>query len=169
MADDTPKSEQPGAAPARPKLWVTILGVLLATLIAGGAGGGAGIYLTSFVEKLVEAKAAEQPAKEPPALRYSGDLVLERLDPVVTNLAEPDDTWIRMEASIVFPNGALPDPHVTVAEIRQDILAYTRTIALDQLEGPSALQHLREDLNERVAIRTGGLVRELIVETLVLQ
>jgi flagellar FliL protein len=169
MADDAQKTEQAGAAPARPKLWVTIAGILLVTLIAGGAGGGAGIYLTSLVQKLVEAKAAEQPPKELPALRYSGDLVLEKLDPVVTNLAEPSDTWIRMETSIVFPNGALPDPHVTAAEIRQDILAYVRTISVDQLEGPSALQHLREDLNERVAVRTSGLVRELIIETLVLQ
>jgi flagellar FliL protein len=168
MADDTQKTEQAAAA-ARPRLWVTIIGILLVTLIAGGAGGGAGLYLTSFIQKLVEAKAAEQPPKELPPLRYSGDLVLEKLDPVVTNLAEPSDTWIRMETSIVFPNGALPDPHVTAAEIRQDILAYIRTMNVDQLEGPSALQHLREDLNERVAIRTSGLVRELIIETLVLQ
>ena len=44
-----------------------------------------------------------------------------------------------------------------------------RTVTLRQIEGASGLQHLREDLNERVALRTKGQVRELIVEMLVVQ
>ena len=48
-------------------------------------------------------------------------------------------------------------------------LAYLRTLSMAQIEGASGLQHLREDLNERVAIRTKGAVRELIVESLVVQ
>ena len=87
----------------------------------------------------------------------------------VTNLAEPADAWVRIESSIVFKTGALPNPDVTLAEIRADAVAYLRTMSLAQIEGASGLQHLREDLNERVAIRTKGAVRELIVESLVVQ
>ena len=61
------------------------------------------------------------------------------------------------------------DPKVMAAEIRQDIVAYARTLTLAQLEGASALQHLREDLNERVVTRTNGQVSELIIETMVVQ
>src|SRR5690606_18823632 len=104
-----------------------------------------------------------------PALKYDGDMVLQSLKPVIANLGDPTDTWLRLETAIVFENGALPDPHVTAADIEQDIVAYARTVTMEQLAGPSALQHLREDLNERVAVRTNGLVTELIITTLVVQ
>ena len=70
---------------------------------------------------------------------------------------------------MVFKTGSVPNPDVALAEIRSDIVAYLRTLSMRQLEGPSGLQHLREDLNERVALRTKGQVRELIVEMLVVQ
>ncbi len=165
---DKPEEPQP-APPPRRNIAATIAALLLVTLIAGGAGGGLGLYIASAVEEIVAARANAAPAKEAPAIEYSGDLVLQPIDAVVTNLAEPSDTWIRLETSIVFANGALPDPHVTAAEIRQDIVAYARTMPLRRLEGPSALLHLREDLNERVAVRTGGQVRELIIESMVVQ
>ena len=88
---------------------------------------------------------------------------------VVTNLADPSDVWIRLETAFVFPTGEMKNPEVTAAEIREDLVAYARTVKLVQLEGPSALQHLREDLNERVAVRTNGQVNELIIESLIVQ
>jgi flagellar FliL protein len=171
---EAPEEDAPEAAPAKPQggkrgLLLTIVAWLLVTLVAGGAGGGIGIYLADVIEKTVAAKIQAVPDKEAPELRYSGDVVLEPLEPIVTNLGDPSDTWIRLETAIVFPNGALPNPKVTAAEIRQDIVAYARTISIAQLEGPSALQHLREDLNERVAVRTDGLVSELVIETMVIQ
>ncbi len=39
-------------------------------------------------------------------------------------------------------------------------MAYLRTIPLSQLEGPSGLIHLREDLNERARMRSEGHVEE---------
>ena len=163
----------PAAAPAaEPKkkggLVMTIVAWLLVTLVAAGAGGGIGMYLADIIEKTVTAKMEAVPADKP-ELRYSGNMALEKIEPVITNLGSPSNTWIRLETAIVFPNGALSDPKVTAAEIRQDIVAYARTISLAQLEGPSALQHLREDLNERVATRTSGQVSELIIETMVVQ
>ena len=49
------------------------------------------------------------------------------------------------------------------------MLAFVRTLTLAQLQGASGLQHLREDLNERVAIRTDGHIHELMIEMLVIQ
>ena len=66
-------------------------------------------------------------------------------------------------------DNAIANPEATAAELRQDVVAYLRTINLSQLEGPSALQHLREDLNERATLRTGGQVSELIIQSLVVQ
>ena len=56
-----------------------------------------------------------------------------------------------------------------VAEIRQDIVGYLRTLSVAQIEGPSGLSHLREDLTERVQIRSNGQIRTFFIETLVVQ
>ncbi|GAB6844624.1 flagellar FliL protein [Methylorubrum rhodinum] len=149
------------------KGWIGAL--LLATLVAVGTGGGLGVYLLGNVEKSVDLKKREEADKAVKVLNYTGDLSLRRVGSAVTNLAEPADSWVRIESSIVFKTGTLPNPDVTLAEIRADAVAYLRTMSLAQIEGASGLQHLREDLNERVAIRTKGAVRELIVESLVVQ
>jgi flagellar protein FliL len=49
------------------------------------------------------------------------------------------------------------------------MLAYLRTLSLAQIQGPSGLLHLREDLNERVKMRSKGVVQELVLETLIVQ
>ncbi len=149
------------------KGWIGALA--LATLVAGGTGAGLGMYLVSSVEKSVDLKKREEADKAVKVLNYSGDLALRSVGSVVTNLAEPADSWIRLESSVVFKTGALQNPDVTLAEIRADVIAYLRTLSMAQIEGPSGLQHLREDLNERVALRSKGSVREIIVETLVVQ
>ena len=133
-----------------------ILPLAILTLLAAGLGGGVGIQLASTVEKSVSEKAKEKPP-EPDAepLRYaSKDTVMEALKPIVANLAAPSQTFVRIEASIIFKNGALPNAQIAAAQIRDDIMAHLRTLSLGQLEGPSGLLHLREDLNERARLRT---------------
>jgi flagellar protein FliL len=76
---------------------------------------------------------------------------------------------VRVEASMIFKNGDLPNPQIAAAEIRDDIMTYLRTLSLSQLEGPSGLLHLRDDLNERASMRTNGRVAELVLESLVVQ
>lgn len=148
----------------------SIVGIALVTIVAVALGAGLGMQTASEVEHSIEERAKAEPtAGQAPSSVYSGDAVLQNLDPVITNLASPAEVWIRLEAAIVFTKGSIENPAVTGAEIQQDILAYARTVKLAQLEGPSALQHLREDLNERVSVRTGGKVSELIIQSLVVQ
>lgn len=143
-------------------------GLLLSTVVAVGTGGMLGVYLLSTVEKAVDQKVRDEQAKAAPALNYTGDLSLRSVGSVVTNLAEPAESWVRIESSVVL-KGVVPNADVTLAEIRADLIAYLRTVSMAQIEGASGLQHLREDLNERVALRSKGAIRELIVETLVVQ
>src|SRR5271157_4863402 len=110
-------------------------------------------------------KPAEGAAAGPP----SEPSTLYDLPPIVTNLGAPQDTWIRLEASIVFDPKALPHPEAVAGKIGEDVLAYLRTTTLKQLEGPIGLQSVREDLNERAATRSDGKVRELVLRTLVVQ
>jgi len=147
--------------------WLAAL--LILTLLAGGTGAGLGVYLSDRVERAVNDRIEAEASAAVKLPRYTGDFNLTRLGPVIANLSAPADVWIRIETSIVYANNALERPDVTASEIRQDILAYVRTLTLEQLQGPSALQHLREDLNERAVLRSDGKVDEVIIETLVLQ
>lgn len=156
-----------GKAKGSGKGWIGALALM--TLVAVGTGGGLGTYLVSKVEKSVDLKKKDEEDKARKVLTYSGDLSLRSVGPLVTNLADSGDTWVRLEGAIVFKTGALPNPDATVAEIRQDVLAYLRTVSLAQIEGASGLQHLREDLAERVGLRTKGQVRDFIIETLIVQ
>lgn len=167
--DDAEQKPAEPAPPAGGKLR-TIIGIAVVTVVAAGLGAGLGMMTASEVERSVEARARVEPTEVGTSSSvYGGDAVLQNLDPVITNLASPSEVWIRLEAAIVFAKGAIENPAVTGAEIRQDILAYARTVKLAQLEGPSALQHLREDLNERVSLRSDGKVSELIIQSLVVQ
>jgi flagellar FliL protein len=149
-----------------------ILWAAMVTVVAGGMGVGLGMKTAATVAKAVAAEtaAAQQPAGDHvQSIKFTGDMVLKPIDAVVTNLASPSDTWIRLETAMVFKNGAIANPEVTAAELRQDMVAYARTITLAQLEGASALEHLREDLNERASLRTDGAVSEIVIQTLVVQ
>lgn len=142
--------------------------LVMLTLIALGVGSLSGIHLANTVKRLANAeKEAAQSASRP--LKYSGNTVIKTLEPVVANLSEPSDVWVRLETAIIFDNGTIENPDVMSGEIRQDMMAYVKTLTLAQIEGPSGLQHLREDLNERARVRADGRVRELLIETMIVQ
>jgi flagellar FliL protein len=162
----------PAAPPAsRGSLLKSGVGVLAITLIAVGGGVFLGRQTGAALERAIAERDARIAAAEDHSLtvKYSGDTVVKTVEPVITNLASPHDTWVRLETAMIFKNGALANPDVTAAQLRQDAVAYLRTLSLGQLEGPSALQHLREDLNERAALRSGGKVSELVIQTLIVQ
>ena len=69
----------------------------------------------------------------------------------------------RKERALQEANRAL------LGEIAEDIIGYLRTVPMSDLEGPSGFLHLREDLNDRARIRSGGKIRELIIQALVLE
>lgn len=166
--DKAAKPQTEGAAPK--KGGGALIAVLILTLLAGAGGGGLGYKMAGTMENVIEARiAAEPPKTEEKPLKFEGDLGVQDLKPVVVNLAAPSSTFVRIEGALIYKNGALPNPAATAAEVREDIMAYMRTISLSQLEGPSALQHLREDLNERAMVRGHGKVKELVLETLVVQ
>ena len=109
-------------------------------------------------------KAVETPASAP-----VGTATIVDLPPIVTNLGAPQDTWVRLEGSIIFDSKTLAHPEALAGQIGDDVLAYLRTVSLRQLEGPIGLENIRQDLNERAATRSGGKVRAFVIRTLVVQ
>jgi flagellar FliL protein len=110
-------------------------------------------------------KPVQSAASEPPAQPST----IVDLPPIVTNLGAPQDTWVRLEGSIIFDPKTLPHPEAVAGQIGDDVLAYLRTLSLHQLEGPIGLENIRQDLNERAATRSAGKVHAFVIRTLVVQ
>lgn len=151
-----------------------IMAILVLTVLAVLLGGGIGYLMSNSIKKNIarkEEQAAATNTKERPK-NYTDDIVLVQLEPITTNLMTPDSVFIKIESTLVVPKEVGSDKNlmaVLSAEISQDLLTFMRTVTLAQLQGPSGLQNLREDLSDRVAIRSEGKVRELILETVVIQ
>ncbi|MDR3462900.1 MAG: flagellar basal body-associated FliL family protein [Beijerinckiaceae bacterium] len=141
---------------------------LVGLTVLGAAGGG--LVGTMIIAKVRGSMAAAPPPSAAPAKsEFADDIVIRELSPIVTNLAQPEGAKVRLQASILFNKKEVASPTVVAAQITDDLIGYLKTLTIVQLQGGSGLQSLREDLNERVAIRSEGHVRELIIETLVVQ
>ena len=78
----------------------------------------------------------------------------------------PSDVWVRMEVSIVLDEPQGPElPGI----IQQDLLSYIRTVKMHEIEGASGFRHLRENLEERAAIRSDGHVKQVLIRTLLFE
>ncbi|WP_167532892.1 flagellar basal body-associated FliL family protein [Bradyrhizobium cajani] len=144
-----------------------IAAVVALTLIAIGAGAVVGLQLFAAAERVADAKKSATPP--PVASSYTGSARLRKLSPIVTNLAAPANNWARVEASMVTESMSDEDAGILAAHISEDIVTYLRSASVAQFEGSRGLQHLRDDLTERANIRSSGKIRELIIETLVIQ
>lgn len=152
---------------------MTILGVVILTLV--GAGGG------WFLGGMIAPKAAsiEAAAKTPEAAGEKGGKGAEgiekiaaeangivQLDPITTNLAYPSTNWVRLEVALMFKG---PIEVGLAEDIHQDIMAYVRTVSLQQLEGPRGFQYLKDDIQERVDLRSQGRVSKVMFRTFVIE
>ncbi len=136
----------------------TVIGTLAA--IAGGfAFGFLGVKGGSPVADAV-APPAKAPAVKPSEVRP--------LATIVTNLREPSTLYVRMEAVVVLePN--TPDSAALAAKIGDDLVSYLRTVSISELDGPTGFQYLREDLKKRSVQLGGGKVRDLYLQSFVIQ
>src|SRR4051812_13302773 len=144
-----------------------IAALLALTLVAIGIGALAGLQLFASAERIADAKK-NVPAP-PVASTYAGSARLRKLSPIVTNLAAPADNWARVEASMVTESLEEEEASILAARISEDIVAYLRSASVSQFAGVRGLQHLRDELTERAKVRSSNKVRELIIETLVIQ
>ncbi|MDX8528720.1 flagellar basal body-associated FliL family protein [Mesorhizobium sp. MSK_1335] len=152
-----------------PSVVIQLAMLLVMTGAAVGMGWVSGGYL----------KQGETPAPVPAAPQNAGTAekpaeagksaagpTLVQLAPITTNLASPSEVWIRLEASLLYDGPQAPE---MTEQIHQDLLAYVRTLKLHQIEGASGYQHLKADLEERAALRSGGHVKQVLVRTMLLE
>ena len=176
MADAEKKDEAPkklgGALPA-------ILAMVVVTALGAGGGWFIGGMLANKLQPTIAAeKAAEQAKaaaegkkgekKEGEGLPHisTAENGVVQLEPITTNLSYPSENWVRLEVALMFKD----KPDVKVSEdVHQDILSYLRTVSLQQIEGPRGFQYLRDDIQERVDLRSQGRVTKVMFRTFVIE
>lgn len=174
-----------------------VIALVLLTLVAAGAGAAHGLQMYKFIESSapppkVESDAAPAPAagghgapaapaahggghgapepeKAAMKVKLPSKLVTRDLQPLITNIAMPPDLWVRLEATIVYDQAEIDNPEVMMTELSGDLLGYLRTLTLREIQGSDGLMFLRQDLKERVALRTQNKVRDIVIQTLVVQ
>ena len=154
-------------APGKATLIVSVASL---TVLAAIGGALVGKMIAGKLRALPTPQLeAGRPAPAQAAAAYAGDTELRELPPIVTNLAEPAETRVRLQVAIVYPKKGVETPNVLAARISDDIVAFMKTLSVAQLQGASGLQALREDLNDRAITRSEGKVKEVMIENLVVQ
>ncbi len=151
--------------PKGPSLAIQL--AVLAVLTVGAVGAG-WVSASMIGDRRAAATGEVTPdrATEIRTSEMSNGVGIVHIDPITTNLGTPADMWIRLELSLVFTG----EPNVAMSElIHQDLLAYLRTIKVHQIQGASGFQHLKSDLSERAQIRSDGVVREVLVSTMLVE
>ncbi|KNY14844.1 flagellar basal body protein FliL [Shinella sp. SUS2] len=172
MADE----DEVVAEKKNPTLVITIAAIAVLTLLAAGGGWLVGNMLApppaeKPAEEVAKAEAGGEGGAEGEAAQEVPHISTEAngivlLDPITSNLAYPSDNRIRLEVALMFKG--VPDVKLA-EEIHQDILAYMRTVSLQQVQGPRGFQYLREDLQERVDLRSEGRVTNVMFRTFVIE
>jgi flagellar basal body-associated protein FliL len=171
-------------------IMATSVVVLLLTLIGAGVGFAVGAILgEGDSAEIVEAEPAREKVavldsptpsseldedpitadEEAPGTSSSDDVSLTRFPPVLTTLADPKGKWIRLEGSIMVRKESEKSPELLAEEAGDQILTYLRSVRLSQLESPSGILGLRDDLDETVQILSGGDVRGVLIHGLVVE
>jgi len=161
-----------------PKKGEGIVGLIAALAVVSTVAVGAGWYVGSNLmggkqAKMATAEAAadmkiddqtaakdDEHGDEP-----ASDVV--KLNPIVTNLSNYDDTWLRLELALIFQPGQGFASEAENLRVQSDLANFIQTVKLPQISGPSGLLHLREDLTDRVRIATKGRVKEILILSMV--
>ncbi|MFQ0815604.1 flagellar basal body protein FliL [Brucella anthropi] len=162
---DTTATEKDGKAKGSLTALLTAVAVL--TVIAGGGGW----YLGGMISADQRASARSSGREDKPKQgdfesRAIGTVV--PLQPIVTNLGIPQNTWVRLEASLVAKPGH-EIPASLAASVGDDFLSFLRSVNLMQLQGAAGLAYLRADLEERARLRSQGAVDRVFISALVVE
>ena len=146
-------------------LFVTLL---VMTLLAASIGAFVGMQLVNQTRHIVLEEKRERDNPPVHAL-YDSPSQIVAIKPIIVNLAGVEKAFVRVQGSIVFNEVDEENSELLVSQVESDIAAYLRTLKVSDLEGATGLQNLREDLDQRAKTRADGIIREFILETMVIQ
>lgn len=140
-----------------------LIAVALLTIIGAGAGFLAGHQLK---QTLI---APATPGSTVIAAQHNEPTTTQVLQTpsVVTNLAGGKH-WIRLDVTVLLSDTSSVEPGLA-NELSSDVTALVRTLSLQQISGPAGFQHLREELQERLALRSSGRLKEVTIQAMIIE
>lgn len=141
--------------------------ILIAAALVSMCSGGIGFFSGTQVRKLI-ATDQSKPTASLAARTSTEDLQVLSLPSIVTNLAGSEGGWVRLEVVVLIDGKKAVQPDLS-ARLAQDTTALMRTLSLRQISGASGFQHLREELVDRMKTRSSERVRDIMIQSLVIE
>lgn len=135
--------------------------------IATASGIGHGLMIQQILQP--RAQISESAPVPVGVSRERAAIRVQDLKPIVVNLVAPAGAWARLEAAVSIRSSEADESALDVVAIAADFVNLLRTLSARDLEGASGLLMLREELEERAKLRADGRVKELFIQTLVVQ
>ena len=155
---------------------MTLAAVAVLTLLAGGGGwflgGDARPEQPSAprgrCDRKAEPEARSLGKKDEGFRRIATEANgVVQLEPITTNLAYPTENWITARG------GAAVQGRAGRGDGRADPPGYRSllcsTVSLQQIQGPRGFQYLKDDIEERVDLRSEGRVTNVMFRTFVVR
>ncbi len=146
----------------------SVIGIVIGTLAAVGGGFAFGAFALKSLapqpqqQQNQHAKPEASP-KTPPKVAE-----VKTLPTIVVNLRDPANAVVRVDAVVVIEPDT-PEAAAIAAKVGDDLVAYVKTVSASELEGPTGFQYFREDLRKRAVQVGGGKVKELYLQSFVVQ
>lgn len=138
-----------------------VIGLVIGTVAAIAGGFGLGTFFLKEPEPGAavqpEAKEAKMPQRE-----------VKALAPVITNLGNPPETFIRLQGAIVL-NPDTPDSDELATKVASDVVTYLRTVSLSAIQGPTGFQFMKEDLKRRAILIGKGKIHDFLITSFVVE
>jgi flagellar protein FliL len=99
----------------------------------------------------------------------NSQIAIKELPPIVTNLSDSNEIWIRLESSLLYNPQETHSTELMVSSATYDILNYLRTLKYKNINGSFALKYIREEINNRLKMRFNTQVKEIMIQSLVIQ
>lgn len=140
--------------------------LVLLTVVAGGVGFLGGHKLRRSVA--VPASSEPPPPMAEAKIEKPSTTQVLSLPAVVTNLAGEGGSWVRLEAAVIIGDDK-PVGAAFAGELAETVTALLRTLTLHQIAGASGFMHLREEILDRLKMRSKGRVSEITIHGLVIE
>lgn len=106
----------------------------------------------------------------PEPVQPQNQFIFKDAAPILTSLEAASHKWIRLELSYLIQAPRRTEEHAILVErMIEDTLIYIQTLTPTLLEGAIGLANLKQNLTDRAATRSNGLVKEVFIRAMVLQ
>jgi len=152
-----------------------IIGIVVVTVIAVGAGWFLGGQFAAKPKKMVMAKVEQKIVpKEDEAGEKEGkdgkkvDLgPIVKLEPIIVVLRNSKNAFLRLELAIVTQESGELSDEESKLRLMEAISAFSRTLTIRQISGPSGYLHFREDILDVARLTTNGIVKNILILSMV--